>query len=112
MAVKDLVSTVLVVAEARGRAWLSGVLDATYDIAALFTWGLGGEEVVRHGWSAGSLLVIAAMVVGSFVATVAGVRLSRRLPVADHVVEADDQTEPHPHDPEVLDGFAGVPPLR
>jgi hypothetical protein len=79
MAVRDSLATLLVVAEARGRAVLAGLLDAAGDIAGIAVMVLGAGEVIVHGLNAQTLAVLAALMVTSFFTTLAATTVGRRI---------------------------------
>lgn len=59
MAIQDVLGTFLVVAEARGRPLLAGILDGVHDIPAFLLAGISGATLVHHGWRGDSVLVVA-----------------------------------------------------
>lgn len=69
MAAKDGLATLLVIAEARGRHWLAGALDAAGDVAQVASMVFGAGEIILHGWGWRSAEILAVMVVTSFVGT-------------------------------------------
>ncbi len=79
MALKDCAGTLLTVAEARGRAVLAGVLDATGDIATVLVTLFGAGQVVLHGWDTRSIEVLVAIMITSFCGTVIWTKVGRRL---------------------------------
>lgn len=66
MTVKDLLATTLTVAESRGNAVLAGAMDASGDLAQIAVTVLGAGEVIEHGLSTYSVVLIAALVFTSF----------------------------------------------
>lgn len=76
MALKDFFSTMLVVAEARGRSWLAGVMDAIGDLAVIFSTVYGAGFVIKHGWTINAVLIVAAMTVVSFFGTTLWTKVS------------------------------------
>jgi hypothetical protein len=70
MAFKDAIGTLLVIAEARGRAVLAGVLDAAGDFAMILVTLAGAGEVIVHGWTTRTAAILAAMMVTSFFGTI------------------------------------------
>lgn len=79
MALKDCLATWLVIAEARGRAVLAGVLDAVGDLAAIFCTVFGAGQVITHGLDLRTFEVLGVMVVTSFFGTIAWTTLGRRI---------------------------------
>lgn len=79
MLLKDAVGTIMVVAEARGRAILAGTLDAMGDLANVLCTVFGAGEIVLHGWGWAAVEILAVMMATSFVATSLSVRWGRRL---------------------------------
>jgi hypothetical protein len=79
MALKDSLGVGLVVAEARGRAWLAGVLDALSDLAIILVTLAGAGAVIVHGWTLRTGVILAAMMLTSFLGTAAWTRLARRI---------------------------------
>jgi hypothetical protein len=79
MAAKDLLATLLTIAESRGRALLAASFDASNDIAALFVTVYGAGEVVLHGYTLHTISLIAVIAVTSFVGTYYWTRLGKRL---------------------------------
>lgn len=78
MVVKDAVATFLTVAEARGRAGLSGVLNALGTPANLVFYSYGGAEMV-HGHGVWGWLGIAPIMCVDLFDGWAFTRLSRRI---------------------------------
>lgn len=79
MAAKDALGTLLVIAEARGRTWLAGALDAGGDIAQVVSMVFGAGTVIVQGWDARSIEVLAVMMAVSFFGTAFWTRLGRRI---------------------------------
>jgi hypothetical protein len=79
MAVKDALGTLLVVAEARGRSWLAGFLDAAGDLAFVLVTLAGAGAVILHGWTAHTVLLLAAMMLTSLLGTAMWTRFGRRI---------------------------------
>ncbi len=79
MALKDMLGTWLTIAEARGKGWLAGGLDAGYDLASIVTYGVAGVEVVKHGVSLTSVITLAALSLTSFFGTAAWTKLGQRI---------------------------------
>src|ERR1700752_419313 len=78
MAVKDVLGTLLVVAEARGRSLLAGVIDAGGDAANIFVTLLGAGEIVVLGFTTQTFGILAAIMLTSFAGTVCWTRLANR----------------------------------
>jgi hypothetical protein len=79
MAMKDVLATLLTIAEAHDRPVVAGLLDIAMDVAQVICMAIGVGEVIVHKLSWASVEVLAAMSVGSFIATFFGVRLGHRL---------------------------------
>lgn len=79
MAVKDSLGTLLVIAEARGRAWLAGCLDAAMDRAADLSLVFGIGVVLLHGFTGETAVTLTAMSVTSIGVTQVATRWGRRL---------------------------------
>lgn len=69
MLAKDGLGTLLVIAEARGRHWLAGALDAAGDVAQVASMVFGAGEIIVHGWGPEAIWVLAVMCVTSFFGT-------------------------------------------
>ena len=78
MALKDMLGTFLVIAEARGRAVLAGALDAAGDLALILVTLAGAGAVIVHGWTVHTMIILAAMMATSFVGTLFWVRMGTR----------------------------------
>ena len=76
MAAKDAIGTALVIVEARGRAWLAGILDAGLDIAALLFTFLGVKAL--DDWGHGGPATLAVVCLTSLVVTTATTRVVHR----------------------------------
>jgi len=79
MALKDMLGTLLVIAEARGRAVLAGALDAASDLAMILVTLAGAGEVIVHGWTVHTASLLAAMMVTSFFGTLYWTRVGQKL---------------------------------
>lgn len=79
MAAKDALGTLLVIAEARGRHWLAGALDAAGDVAQVVSMVFGAGVVIQHGWGWKAVSVLAVMMAVSFFGTAFWTRLGRRI---------------------------------
>ena len=80
MAAQDVLATLCVIYEARGRAVLAGVMDAAGDVARLVGYVVGAGEIVVNGWNARAVAIVAVMAATSFVATSATTRWANRRP--------------------------------
>lgn len=69
MAAKDLVGTVMTVAEARGSTRLAGHMDALGDGANIICNVVGAGTVILTGFNAHSLILIAAIMLTSDIGT-------------------------------------------
>lgn len=69
MAARDAFATLLVIAEARGRAWLAGTLDAGGDLAGVASTVFGAGEIIVHGWGWPAVEVLTVMCVTSLLGT-------------------------------------------
>lgn len=79
MAAQDFLGTVCVVAEARGRAHLAGLMDAAGDVARVICVVFGAGEITVHGWNARAVLILAVMAATSYATTRATTSWSRKL---------------------------------
>lgn len=79
MAVRDMLGTLLVVAEARGRAWLAGTLDALGDVAAVAVTVTAAGPVLARGLDRRSVAVLAVMCITSFLGTALWTRVGQRM---------------------------------
>lgn len=83
MAVRDAFGTILTIAEARGRAVLAGVCDAAGDLAGVFVTIFAAGQVIIHGWTWHSIVVLAAVMITSFVGTMFWTRVGRKIKVSE-----------------------------
>ena len=81
MAVQDVLGTLCVVAEARGRGHLAGLMDALGDVARVVGLVYGGGEIAVHGWNGHAVAILAVMVATSYVVTRVTTQWARRLAV-------------------------------
>lgn len=79
MALRDCFATLLVICEARGRALLAGLLDAAGDLASILVTVLAAGQIILHGWSAHSIVVLAAVMLTSFAGTALWTRVGQRI---------------------------------
>ena len=79
MAAKDALGTFLVVAEAKGRAHLAGLLDCAGDLANLACTVIGAGAVIRGGITAHTAALVVAMMATSYVGTAYWTKLGRRI---------------------------------
>jgi len=78
MALRDVLGTLLVVAEAKGRAVAAGTLDGLGDIAQTLCTVFGVGEIIVHGFGGEAALILVVMVVTSFCTTLAATMYGRR----------------------------------
>lgn len=86
MAAKDALCTFLTIAEAKGRAWLAGWLDAAGDLANIVCTVVGAGSVIKYGLTWHSVAVLGAMTVTSLLGTTLWTKLGRRIKAHDVVV--------------------------
>lgn len=79
MAAQDVLTTVCVIAEARGRAHLAGLMDAAGDVARTVGTVFGAGEIAIHGWNTQALEILAVMAGTSYVATMLTTRWAKTL---------------------------------
>lgn len=79
MLLQDVLGTVLVVAEARGRPLLAGAMDSAGDVARITTMGISLDVILKRGWCWQSVAVVAVIACTSFVATSLTTHFARRL---------------------------------
>lgn len=79
MLARDALATLLVVAEAKGRHWLAGSLDASSDVAQVVCTLYGAGEIILHGWNVKGLEILAVMCVTSFFGTAVFTKLGQRI---------------------------------
>jgi hypothetical protein len=77
MAITDILGTSLVIAEARGRSWLAGSLDALSDISRLLYTALGVHALDQWDTSSGITLFVVCCT--SFVATTTTTKIVHRI---------------------------------
>lgn len=78
MALKDGCGTLLVIAQARGRAVLAGLLDAAGDLAQVLVVLFGAGQIIEHGMTGMSVAVLVTIMLTSFAGTVLWTRLGTR----------------------------------
>ena len=78
MAVQDFTGTVLVVAEAKGRARLAGLMDSAGDVARAATASVTTEAILG-GLGIHSAVILATLALTSFVVTSRTTTWSRKL---------------------------------
>lgn len=88
MAARDCLGTLLVIAEARGRAVMAGALDATGDLASILVTVVGAGEVITHGLTPHTIILLAAMTVTSFVGTTIFTKLGQRISASKQTAKA------------------------
>lgn len=69
MALKDALSTTLVVAESKGRAKLAGLMDGLGDLAGILVTYVGAGQVIEHGLTVHTALVLIALFITSVLGT-------------------------------------------
>lgn len=80
MAVRDCIGTFLTVAEAKGKDWMSGALDALSDLMGLLFLYFGLDIAMPNGHLTGhGAIIIGAMMVTSFFGTTLWTRIGRKL---------------------------------
>lgn len=79
MAAKDATGTLLTVAEAKGRAWLAGILDSAGDLASVVCTAYGAGEIILHGWSARSVEILLVMCTTSLFGTAFWTKVGRNI---------------------------------
>lgn len=79
MAARDCVGTLLTIAEARGRAWLAGTMDAIGDLASIGVTVVGAGPVIQHGVTGHAVALIGAMLLTSLLGTTLWTTLGRRI---------------------------------
>lgn len=81
MAMRDAVGTFLTIAESRGRALMSGTLDAIGDLAGMLVTLAGVGEVMKYGWHPSTIALMGAMMVTSFFGTITWTKIGNKLGV-------------------------------
>jgi len=89
MAVKDALCTFLTVAEAKGRAWLAGMLDAGNDIAGIVCTVVGAGSIIQQGVNGHTILILAAMTLTSLFGTTLWTKLGRRIGAHEDEIVVD-----------------------
>ena len=79
MALRDSLCTGLTSAESRGKALLSGALDALCDLAGIVVTVAGAGPVLQHGLTGSTAILLGAMTATSFVGTSISTKLCSRL---------------------------------
>lgn len=69
MAAKDALGTLMVVAESRGRGSLAGAMDAGGDLANVICTIVGAGAVIQGGITVHTCIVLAAMMITSYLGT-------------------------------------------
>ena len=85
MALKDGCGTMLVIAEARGRAVLAGLFDALGDLAQVLVVLFGAGQILEHGWDKRSIEVLLTIMIVSFWGTLFWTRVGRRMAADDEL---------------------------
>lgn len=83
MAARDCLATFLTIAEAKGRARLSGFLDALGDLAGIACTVVGAGAVITGGITVHTLTILGAMMVTSFFGTTLWTKLGHKLTGGD-----------------------------
>lgn len=78
MALKDLLGTVMQVAESRGASKLAGHMDGLWDGASVICQAVGAGTVILTGFTWRSLVIIAAIMITSDIGTRTWTRLAAR----------------------------------
>ena len=76
MFLKDILGTGVIVFLDRQKPLPAGVCDAIGDVAAVFTYGVGGAAIYHQGLTLWSVMAILSMSVGSLAGTVVGFHLT------------------------------------
>ena len=79
MAIKDAFYTAVTVLVSHGHPWAASIFDILGDIASVLSLGVGGVEVVSHGVSWETVILLSSMSVGSLLGTVAGAQIGKRV---------------------------------
>jgi hypothetical protein len=79
MGFKDAAGTLLVIAEARGRAVLAGFLDAAGDLAQVLVVLFGAGQIIEHGLDGQSVAVLVVICITSFCGTIIWTKVGTRL---------------------------------
>lgn len=77
MFVQDVLAVLLVQAEARNRAWLSGWLDSLMWVASILTTTISVTAFQGHDLTK-KIVVVAAVTLANLLGSVTGVRLGKR----------------------------------
>lgn len=83
MAARDCLATFLTIAEAKGRARLSGLLDALGDMAGIACTVVGAGAVITGGLTVHTMIILGAMMVTSFFGTTLWTKLGQKLTGGD-----------------------------
>ena len=85
MAFADACSTFLTIASNRGRTWLAGSMDALRGLGGIFLTIFGAGEVIKHGWTTHTILVIVFITLTSFFGTALWTRLGQKIGQKDQI---------------------------
>lgn len=85
MIAQDILLTLMVVAENRGRWVLAGLLDCVGWLAQISTIGISVDSIVKHGLTQQTFVIIIAVTIANFVGTGLGTLLGRRMKEHDEV---------------------------
>ena len=69
MALRDVLGTKLIQAVGARRGWRAGQLDGAGDVAQVVCYSYGAGQVVLHGWTVYSIILLGAMAVTSCLTT-------------------------------------------
>ena len=72
MAFKDAFYSFVTVLESHGHGLAAAQFDVMGDVASIFCVGVSGVEIIDHGFSLPSLLILAGIAIGSEIGTVVG----------------------------------------
>lgn len=79
MVVQDVLMTLMVVCENRGRWVLAGLLDCVGWIAQISTITIAGGSIIEHGLTPESWLIIIFVTIANFVGTGLGTVIGRHI---------------------------------
>lgn len=90
MTCRDALATGLTVAEAHNRAVLAGTFDASCDLASIAVTVFGAGQVLKHGITPHTVILLAGMTVTSFFGTLCYTKLANKImPPEAQTVDAD-----------------------
>ena len=79
MFVRDALATTLVIAEAKGKAALAGLMDVGGDLAQIAVTVFTAGAVITHGVTPSVVVLVGALSVTSFFTTMTFTKLGRRM---------------------------------